>query len=117
LSEYNEQVKIFNWAKQNEPLIPELFLLNASLNGVRLNIGQAVKAKAVGMKAGYPDICLPVARNGYHGLYIELKIKGGKEQAIQKIWKTKLEEQQYFSTVCIGADEAINTIKFYLGVK
>lgn len=56
---------------------PELWLLNGSLNGVRLSIGQAVKAKRCGEKRGFPDIFLPVARKGFHGLAIELKKKKG----------------------------------------
>ncbi len=60
-------------------------------------------------------MCLPVARNGYHGLYIELKRqKGGTVSETQKSWITALAEQGYKAVVCRGADEAIGTIKEYL---
>lgn len=48
LSEHQEQCIIFEWAKIMSSQYPELKLLNASLNGVRLSIGQATKAKRSG---------------------------------------------------------------------
>ena len=74
-SEYLDQCAVFQWAQLNLRRFPELELLQGSLNGVRLNIGQAVKAKSAGLNAGWPDLFLPVARHGYHGLFIELNIK------------------------------------------
>lgn len=38
----------------------------------------AAKMKRIGLKKGVPDICLPVARGGFHGCYIEMKAVGGK---------------------------------------
>lgn len=116
MSEYTEQVSIFDWARYNESMYSELRLLNASLNGVKLTIGQAVKTKASGMKAGYPDIFLPVAKAGYHGLFIELKEKGGAVQPNQKWWKQELNAGGYLSVVCYGANEAIDMIKNYLDI-
>jgi hypothetical protein len=55
-SEYDEQVAVFEWALLNENRFPELKLMTGSLNGVRLTIGQAVKAKKTGLKPGFPDI-------------------------------------------------------------
>lgn len=115
MSEYNEQVRLFEWANKNECNYPELRLLNASLNGVRLSIGQAVKAKAGGMKAGYPDICLPVARNNYHGLFIELKDGKGRMSEQQKWWLQELSYNGYLAIECRGAEEAIKIISNYLG--
>ena len=117
MSEYTEQVTVFNWAKHTENMHPELKLLNASLNGVRLSIGQAVKAKAGGMRAGYPDIFLPVARSGYHGLFIELKEKKGNPvQPDQKWWKQELTANDYLAVICYGAEETIAIIKNYLDI-
>jgi len=109
------QRSIFLWANIEAKHYPELELLNASLNGVRLTIGQAKKAKNSGMRKGYPDLFLPVARGGYHGLYVELKRKkGGKVSDAQMWWLERLELQGYFSAVCRGYDEAVETIINYL---
>ena len=135
LSEYQEQVLIFEWAERMSNKYPELKLLNASLNGVRLNIGQAVKCKKSGMKKGYPDIFLPIRTvkmipsifnvndtevKLYSGLFIELKKTNGKNsdvKADQKIWNNLLREQGFQSLVCFGHKEVIQEICSYLGVK
>ena len=116
-SEYQEQCEIFAFAQimiaTNQ--YPELVLLNGSPNGVRMSIGQAVKAKNNGLKRGFPDIFLPVARGGYHGLFIELKrIKGGVVSPYQKQWLNDLTDQGYFACVCRGADAANRLLVKYL---
>ena len=104
-SEYFHQVHIFQFAEIMQVQYPELRLLNGSLNGVRLSIGQAVKAKRAGMKAGFPDIFLPVARSPYNGLFIELKKKSGSPiTKEQKAWIEDLVKQGYCAMVCRGAD-------------
>ena len=112
--EHEEQVRLFAMAKQARAKYPELDLLNGSLNGVRLNIGQAKKAKAAGMKAGYPDLFLPVARGDYHGLFIELKVGRNTTTPEQKAWLQALQQQGYYCSVCHGAMEAWDEIVKYL---
>lgn len=115
-SEHEEQCALFRWAKGFERLYPELRLLNGSLNGVRLTIGQARKAKAAGMKAGYPDLFLPVPRQRKHGLYIELKrLKGGRLADKQQDWINALRDHGYKAIVCQGFDAARLEILKYLG--
>jgi len=114
MSEHTEQCVVFYWAKLSERKYPELWLLNSSLNGVKLNMGVAVKAKRSGMKKGYPDISLPVAKNGFHGLFIELKVGKNTTTPAQKEWIKRLTEQGYFCEVCFGAKNAIEVIKNYL---
>ena len=80
-SETTEQIALFNWAKRTESILPELALMYHVPNeGKRSNGGIL---KAAGLKSGVPDICLPVANNGFHGLYIELKF--GKNKATKAI--------------------------------
>jgi len=113
-SEYEQQKHIFLWAEMMTREYPELWMLNGSLNGVRLTIGQAVKAKASGMKKGYPDIGLDVSRGGYHGLRIELKKSNGKPTAEQKEWAGRLRDQGYLARFCYGSDMAKKVIIAYL---
>ena len=111
-----EQRVIFQWAAMETAACPELGLLYAIPNGGKRAIKTAIALKAQGVKSGVPDMCLPVARNGYHGLYIELKRqKGGTVSETQKSWITALAGQGYKAVVCKGAEEAIGTIKNYLG--
>lgn len=114
-TEEHEQEVIFRWAKLQACKFPELFLLHAIPNGGLRNITTAVRLKATGVKAGVPDICLPVPSGGYHGLYIELKRKkGGVISGNQKEWLQMLSEQGYLALVAHGADEAIKIITDYL---
>ena len=114
-SEYEEQAAVFAWSEISVREHPELDLLQGSLNGVRLTIGQAVKAKKSGMKAGYPDCFLPIARHGYHGLFIEMKRrKGGRMSKEQIEYFEKLTAQGYLCQECKGSDSAISILKWYL---
>ena len=65
-------------------------------------------------KAGVPDLCLPVARNGFHGLYIEMKYGKNKTTDNQKEWLKALTDQGYYTVVCYGAEEAERIIARYL---
>lgn len=70
--------------------------------------------KKLGGKPGVPDLCIPVAKGGYFGLYIEMKHGRNKPTDNQLRWQTILIEQGYKATTCWEADEAIAVIKNYL---
>lgn len=55
--------------------------------------------RSEGLKSGVPDLCLPVARSGYHGLYIELKAGKNKPTDNQLAWLEVLEAQGYKTAV------------------
>lgn len=71
--------------------------------------------KTEGVKAGVPDLCLPVARGQYHGLYIELKRqRGGRTSDHQSEWLDALSAQGYKAALCYGWEQAAGTIIEYL---
>lgn len=114
-AEDTEQAHIFAWATWAQGKYPELDLMHHIPNGGRRSKSEAARFKTQGVKAGVPDICLPCARGGYHGLYIELKrTKGGKLSAAQKEWIDALRGQGYKAIVCYGFDEAREVIISYL---
>jgi len=117
LTEQKEQELLFTWAASNESRWPELELLFAIPNGLRISIGAALKARRAGLKAGVPDVCLPVPRNGYHGLFIELKrVKGGRLSPEQAEWLRGLEEHGYKCVVAAGFEAARRAIEDYLSI-
>lgn len=71
--------------------------------------------KQQGVRAGVPDLCLPIPANGYHGLFIEMKrADGGTATTQQKKWLSLLNANGYRALVCHGANEAIDAIEAYL---
>lgn len=114
-TEDTEHAHIFAWAAWASGKYPELDLMHHIPNGGKRSKSEAARFKAQGVKAGVPDIFLPCARGGYHGLYIELKrTKGGKLSAAQKEWIDALRGQDYKVIVCYGFDEAREVIISYL---
>lgn len=115
-TESAEQIALFAWAAYEAGAHPALRLLHHIPNGGYRTPSEAARFTREGVRSGIPDICLPVARGVYHGLYIELKrSKGGKLSEAQAQWLENLREQGYYAVRCDGADAAIREILGYLG--
>lgn len=113
-SEISEQIAVFNWALWQEGTWPELKYMFHVPNGMKSKPREVAKYKKAGLKPGCPDIWLPVPRRGYGGLVIELKLPGEKPRQNQTEWLDFLGEQNFFATSCVGADETIDVIIWYL---
>lgn len=114
VTEHEEQAALLAWCGYAKATVPELGLLFAIPNGGRRHIKVAADLKVEGVKAGVPDLFLPVARGEYHGLFIELKTTQGRLSAEQKRWLAALTEQGYLAVCCHGWDEARREISGYL---
>lgn len=89
-------------------------LLHHSPNGGKRNAIEAAKFKAMGVRAGFPDLILCIARQGYHGLFVELKTAKGRQSDNQKYYQAVLEEQGYKYVVIRSIEDFISTINEYL---
>ena len=116
MSEHDEQTAVIDWCKCQERQHPELALIFAVPNVGTGSAVRGAKMKAEGLKAGVPDLCMPVARGQYHGLFIEMKFGKNIPTDSQQWWLTQLTEQGYFVIVCWSADEAIAVIENYLAM-
>lgn len=129
-SEDGEQAALFCWANLNLNLYPQLKWMFAVPNGGYRDKRTAGKLKATGVKAGVPDIWLPVcvtkyfenSHIHYSGLIIELKIRSKKTKNPlagtsdeQKEWIAELKQQGYAVHICYGWEDARDRIKEYLG--
>ena len=114
MSESTEQQALFEWAEIASRKTPELKLMYAVPNGGKRNITTAARLKKEGVKPGVPDICLPVPRGRYHGLYIEMKVNKNKPSANQKWWIEQLQKQGYRVEVCYSWGEAVKVITEYI---
>lgn len=113
--EDEEQMALFRWAEYASAATPELRLLLHIPNGGARIKAEAARFRAMGVRAGVPDILLPVARGGYHGLWIELKrASGGRVSVAQAGWLGALASEGYRAEVCRGWDEARKVIEEYL---
>ena len=110
-----EQRNLFAWARLMSGAHPELALLYHIPNEGKRSVATGRRMRQEGLKRGVPDICLPVARGGRHGLYIELKrIKGSKVSEEQREWLAALEEQGYAAALCKGWEAAAKVIEEYI---
>ena len=119
MTEHAEQVAVIDWCMMNLRQYPELDLLFAVPNGAMLGGGKigAIRMnalKAEGLRPGVPDLFLPVARHMCHGLFIEMKTSSGRLSENQTEYIAAVEKQGYFCAVCHGADEAIETLEWYM---
>ena len=63
--EHNLQIACVRWFRLQYPK----HLIYAIPNGGRRNVAVAAKLKAEGVLPGVPDLHIPVAKGGFHGLY------------------------------------------------
>ena len=115
-TEEEEQITLFRWADwMAQVRWPELAMMYHVPNGGYRNKAEAGRFRAQGVRAGVPDIVLPVPRGGYHGLYIELKrTVGGRVSDDQRDWLDRLTAQGYYTAVCRGWEAAKDAIESYL---
>lgn len=113
-TEDGEQQAVIEWAEANKGNHPELALLHHIPNGGHRNKATAARLQRLGVKSGVPDLFLPVARAGFHGLYVELKTRDGKVTANQREWLEKLNAQGYCARACFGSLAATELIDLYL---
>lgn len=114
-TESQEQTTLFRWAQMQEGCYPELKLLYHIPNGGSRHALEAAHLKQQGVRAGVPDVCLPVARGGCHGLYIEMKrLKGGRVSPEQLGWMEALKAEGYMVALCQGWEMASRIIMDYL---
>lgn len=109
-----EQTYLFRWALMNQSRYPELRLLLHVPNGGLRSKSEAKRFKGAGVKAGVPDVFLPIASNMYHGLFIEMKSSNGRVSKEQEYWLSELAKEGYQTAVCRSWVDAAKVIIAYL---
>lgn len=85
-------------------------------NGGSRNKTEANNLKRQGVKAGVPDLFLPVGRGGYFGLYIEMKWGKNQPTKNQIKWLDFLRQHNYACWVVHSAKVAIDCIEQYINM-
>lgn len=108
-TEAEEQIAVVEYCEARN--IPVFHIPNGGQRGKAC----AANLKRQGVRAGVPDLCIPLARKGYHGLYIEMKRrKNYKVRPTQVTWLKRLNKEGYLARICAGADSAIELIRQYV---
>lgn len=119
-SEHGAQSALFAWAALSVGKYPQLKYMFAIPNGGLRDVRTAANLKAEGVKAGVPDIFLPVplhpygADNCYAGLFLELKVGKNKPTKEQLEYIEYLKSAGYYCYVCYTWNVARDTIVAYL---
>jgi len=107
--EYHMQVQFVNWLRHKYPNL----IFTIAPSGMKLPIGVAKKMKAMGYKAGTPDIMIFQPSNDYFGMFVELKTRKGRVTEQQKDLIIKLNQRGYYATVCRSVEEAKQEVHNY----
>ena len=114
-TEEQEQMAVIEWRDLMVNQFPELRLLIHIGNGGWRSKPEAVRFKKMGVHPGVSDLFLPVARGGFHGLWVEMKRqKGGKLSPDQKQWIEDMTDQRYMAVRADGAEQACDILYKYL---
>lgn len=113
--EHDEQVQFFIYMRILEDEgVTEAGMPFAVPNGVRVaSIRTARKAVNEGMRKGVPDIIIPVAKAGKHGLAIEMKIPPNRSTKEQKEWQQKFRMRGWEVVECHSAKHALKVFIDY----
>jgi VRR-NUC domain len=114
--ERQHQIALIKWVRAVKDAYPVLKLLYAVPNGGARKIKVAQKLKAEGVMAGVADLCLPAARRGYHGLYLEMKSEEGVTTKEQKAFLRGVFEEGYCAVIAHGFDEARSVLAWYIEI-
>lgn len=115
-SEHIDQCLVVEWFRRQYPKYANL--LFAIPNGGDRHIATAVKLKREGVLAGVSDLFLILPAGDYHGLFLEMKAKGGRVSEAQKAFMNNAREMGYEAQVAYGFSEAQIIIQTYLqGIK
>ena len=114
-TETQEQKAVIKfWAEYARLLGLDERLLVHTPNERRCTPMQGAQLKAMGVRAGWPDLFLAVPRGRYHGLFIEMKSLSGTPSKTQKELHPIIEAQGYLVAVCYGCKEATDILVRYL---
>lgn len=111
MKENEEQSLLFQWAGWH-PLLRGMFHIP---NGEKRDAVTGARLKRMGVKAGIPDIFLPIPKGQWHGLFIEMKTDKGVLSKSQRERIESLRQNGYRVDVCRGFLKAKETIEEYMG--
>jgi len=114
VSEDDEQMALIARAQLYAYQYPALSLLIHIPNGGKRHIVEAKRFRALGVKAGMPDLILFYMARGYGAWCGELKAMDGKIETEQRRIVAELRARGYFADFFFGQDAAWASLMWYL---
>lgn len=108
MAEIDEQINVVAWCRMQD--LPIVHVPNEGKRS--MYVGRQLVA--AGLAKGFPDLFLPIARGGYHGLMIEMKYGTNKLTEEQKTWLRLLKGEGYATYVAYSFEEAREAITTYM---
>lgn len=109
-SEHEIQVKVVQHIRAFHPEC----LIFAIPNGSATTPKNRLHLHKEGMMSGVPDLFVAEAKNGFNGLFVEMKTPEGIESPEQKKVRIQLNSKNYLVYVARSSDTAIELIENYL---
>ena len=106
------QMQCVSWFRLQFPQLARL--LHHSPNGGRRDAREGARFKQMGTQAGFPDLILLVAAQGYHALLLELKTRTGRQQDSQKEYQQLAEAQGYRYVVIRSLETFMDEVNTYM---
>lgn len=106
------QMQCVRWFRLQYPQLARL--LHHSPNGGRRDSREGARFKQMGTQAGFPDLILLVAAQGYHALLLELKTRTGRQQDSQKEYQQLAEAQGYRYVVIRSLEAFMDEVNTYM---
>jgi hypothetical protein len=103
------QIMCVRWFKMQYPEK----LIHHSPNGGQRNLLEAIRFKAMGTMAGFPDVFIPEPEGDKHGLFIEMKYGTGVLSDYQKACMSRLNERGYVAVVAASFEEFEKIVREY----
>jgi hypothetical protein len=114
------QISVMDWVRANEEMHEQLKVIFHTPNSFfGCGYGVIVWLKQLGMRKGVYDIIVPIAKNGYSSLWIEIKKDKRKLTPEQKMFSELINKHSDISTkfeVFTDSDSCIQCIKDYLSL-
>lgn len=114
ISETQIQIQCINWFRQQYRAIYDAGCLIHIANERQCSMRRGKELKDMGVRKGIPDLCLFMARKGFHGLFIEMKAPHEYPRPEQRQIMAMLEREGYKCVVCRSLEEFRTIINDYL---
>lgn len=114
MSEHQTQAAFFDWLQRQK--IEGVDLAYAVPNGGQRHPAVAAKLKKEGVKAGVPDVMLPIARGGFIGLAIEFKHGDGNPTKEQRERINSMQKEGWCVCICWDWVAASRVVVGYTGM-